>query len=333
MRLPALPRWPLAHLPTPLEDARNLSAALDGPRILIKRDDLTGLALGGNKTRKLEYLIADAWEQGATVVITTGAVQSNHCRQTAAAARIAGMRCVLVLSSADADPPVQGNLLLDYLLGAEVHFVRDRSERMPAMERIAEELHRQGERPYIIPTGGSTPLGASAYVAAAFELAQQLIANSWEVSRVYVTSSMSGGTHAGLALGARLCGNPFTVVGIGIEADAAAIRDVVLPLANATAEFLEVDVRLGLNDLHIDDRYVGAGYGVPTEECLEAIKLAAQTEGLLLDPVYTGKTLAGLIDHIRRGEIGRDETVVFIHTGGAPALFAQADALVASLQR
>jgi D-cysteine desulfhydrase family pyridoxal phosphate-dependent enzyme len=332
MRLFALPRWPLAHLPTPLEEARNLSAALGGPRILVKRDDLTGLALGGNKTRKLEYLIADARRQAATVVITTGAAQSNHCRQTAAAARHAGLRCVLVLNSADAEPPIQGNLLLDYLLGAEVHFVRERSERRPAMERIADELRQRGERPYLIPTGGSTPLGAAAYVAAAFELTQQLIALGTEVSRVYVTTSTSGGTHAGLALGTKLCGQPFDVLGIAIEEDASAVRDVVLPLANATAEFLGVDTRVEASDLHIDDRYVGAGYGIPSPACLEAIRLAAQTEGLLLDPVYTGKTLAGLIDHIRSGEVGRDETVVFVHTGGAPALFAQAETFAAWLR-
>jgi len=332
MHLLALPRWPLAQLPTPLQEARNLRAALSGPRIFVKRDDLTGLALGGNKTRKLEYLIADARQQGATVVITTGAAQSNHCRQTAAAARHAGLRCVLVLSSTDAEPPIQGNLLLDYLLGAEVHIVRDRTERQPAMERIADELRQRGERPYLIPAGGSTPLGAAAYVAAAFELTQQLIALGTEVSRVYVTSSTSGGTHAGLALGTKLCGEPFRVVGIAIEEDAGAVRGVVLPLANATAEFLQVDTRLEADDLHIDDRHVGPGYAIPTPACFEAIRLAAQTEGLLLDPVYTGKTLAGLIDHIRNGEIGRDETVVFVHTGGAPALFAQADWIVASLR-
>src|SRR3712207_3874676 len=174
MRLASLPRLPLAHLPTPLEPAPNLTAALGGPRILVKRDDLTGLALGGNKTRKLEYLLADARQQGATVVTTVGSIGSNHCRQTAAAARVAGLRCVLVLNSPSPDPPLQGNLLLDYLLGAEVRLIGDAAERNPTMERVAEELRRQGERPYLIPSGGSTPVGAAAYVAAVYETAGQL---------------------------------------------------------------------------------------------------------------------------------------------------------------
>ncbi|MBX6340898.1 MAG: pyridoxal-phosphate dependent enzyme, partial [Thermomicrobiaceae bacterium] len=211
MRLASLPRFPLAHLPTPLEEAPNLTAAIGGPRILVKRDDLTGLALGGNKTRKLEYLIADARRQGATVVITTGAAQSNHCRQTAAAARVAGLRCVLVLNSEQPEPPVQGNLLLDHLLGAEVRLVASREERGPTMERVAEELRERGERPYVIPGGGSNPIGASAYVAAVYELVEQLIQRGERPTRLYVTSSTSGGTHAGLALGARLASAPFQV--------------------------------------------------------------------------------------------------------------------------
>ncbi len=332
MRLASLPRLPLAHLPTPLEPAPNLTAVLEGPRILVKRDDLTGLALGGNKTRKLEYLIADARAQGASVVITVGSTGSNHCRQTAAAARVAGLRCVLVLNAASPDPPLQGNYLLDHLLGAEVRLIRDASEREPTMERVAEELRRRGERPYLIPGGGSNPVGASAYVAAVYEIARQLEEAGWAARHLYTTSSTSGGTHAGLALGARLADAPFDVVGIGIEDDAAAIRRVVTPLANATAEFLGADVRLAPEDLIVDDRFVGPGYAVPTPECLDAIKLAARTEGLLLDPVYTGKTLAGLIDHIRTGRLGRDETVIFLHSGGVPALFAQAEELAPALR-
>ena len=332
MRLASLPRLPLAHLPTPLEPAPNLSAALGGPRILVKRDDLTGLALGGNKTRKLEYLLADARGQGATVVITSGSTQSNHCRQTAAGARVAGLRCILVLNASEPDPPVQGNFLLDYLLGADIRLVRDAAERDPAMERVADEVRRQGERPYVIPGGGSNPLGAAAYVAAVFEIVQQLRDAGWRADHLYTTSSTSGGTHAGLALGARLAGAPFDIVGIDIEEDAAAVRRVVTPLMNATAEFLDSDVRLAPDDLIVDDHYVGPGYAIPTDECLAAITLAARTEGLLLDPVYTGKTLAGLIGHIRGGRIGPDETVIFLHSGGTPALFAQAERLLPALR-
>lgn len=332
MRLAGLARFPLAHLPTPLELAPNLSEALRGPRLLIKRDDLTGLALGGNKTRKLEYLIADARRQGATVVITTGGTQSNHCRQTAAAARVAGLRCVLVLNSSDPEPVAQGNLLLDYILGAEIRLIPAPAERVPTMEAVAQELIQRGEQPYIIPGGGSNAVGATAYVAAAYELVHQLVEAGWDATRLYVTSSMSGGTHAGLALGAKLAGASFDVWGIGIEETAAAIRDVVVPLVNATAEYLDADVRLAPDELLVDDAYVGPGYAVPTEACLEAIRLAARTEGLLLDPVYTGKTLAGLIGHIRSGLIQSDETVVFLHSGGVPALFAQAAEILPAMR-
>lgn len=324
MRLASLPRLPLAHLPTPLEPAPNLSTALGGPTILIKRDDLTGLALGGNKTRKLEYLVADAKRQGATTLITTGSTQSNHCRQTAAAARVSGMRCVLVLNSAGAEPAEQGNYLLDHLLGAEIRLVRDQSERELGMEQAADDLRRRGEIPYIIPGGGSNPVGASAYVAAVFEIVHQLEETGRTATRLYTTSSTSGGTHAGLALGARLAEAPFEIAGIAIEDNAEAIRQVVVPLANATAAFLESEVRLTAEDLIVDDRFVGPGYAIPTPACLEAITLAARTEALLLDPVYTGKTMAGMIDHIRSGRIGADETVIFLHSGGTPALFAQA---------
>lgn len=330
MKLAGLPRLNLAHLPTPLEPAPNLSAALGGPSILIKRDDLTGLALGGNKTRKLEYLIADAKAQGATAVITVGGTQSNHCRQTAAAARIAGLHCLLVLNTPEHDPEPQGNYLLDQLLGAEIRLIADASERASAVEAAVADLRARGEIPYVIPGGGSNPVGAAAYVAAVYEITQQLIAQGIQATRLYTTSSTSGGTHAGLALGAKLAGDPFDVVGITIEDDTPMTKDVVLPLANETAEFLGVDVRLERDDLIVDDRFVGPGYAIPTPEGLAAITLAARTEGLLLDPTYTGKAFAGMIEHIQSGRVGADETIIFLHTGGVPALFVEHTTIAAA---
>lgn len=327
MRLSSLPRFPLAHLPTPLEPAPNLSQAIGGPSILVKRDDLTGLALGGNKTRKLEYLVADARQHGATVLITAGSTDSNHCRQTAAAARVAGMRCVLVLNEAQPNPEEQGNYLLDRLLGADVRFVESEDQRPAMMERVASELKQQGETPYIIPGGGSNAIGASAYVAAVYEIVEQLIQMGQTATRLYVTSSSSAGTHAGLALGKKLANAPFDVIGISVEDIAAGIKSIVEPLANQTATYLETDVRISADELIVDDRFVGPGYAIPTPECLAAIVLAARTEGLLLDPVYTGKTLAALIAHARSGEIGKDETVIFLHSGGTPTLFAQAEVI------
>ena len=332
MRLASLPRLHLAHLPTPLEDAQIFSATLKGPRILIKRDDCTGLAFGGNKTRKLEYLMADAQHKGASVVITCGSTGSNHCRQTAAAARVAGMKCILVLNSHDDPPKVQGNLLLDRMLGAQIHYVAGEGDRDAAMQVIAEECRERGEEPYVIPSGGSNPLGASAYVASIFELMGQLDDMGVEASRIYTTSSTSGGTHAGLAMGAALAGATFVVQGIAIEGTADEIRDIVHPLANHTAEFLGSDIRLTRNDIHVDDRFVGEGYGVPTDECLDAMNALARTQAILLDPVYTAKTMAGLIAHIRTGDVGADETVVFLHSGGTPALFTYGEELLNRLE-
>lgn len=332
MRLASLPRIRLAHLPTPLEDAPFLSAALGGPRILIKRDDCTGLALGGNKTRKLEYLIADAQSKGASVVITCGSDRSNHCRQTAAAARVAGMKCVLVLNSTTTEPDVQGNLLLDRMLGAQVRFVGSEAERDPMMEQVAAEYRELGEEPYIIANGGSDPVGAVGYVAAIFELMEQLDELGIEPSYLYTTSSTSGGTHAGLAIGAAIAGATFHVQGIAIEGSEDDVRDVVLPLANDTAGYLESDARLTPHDIRIDASYVGPGYAINTDACLDAMNLLARTQAILLDPVYTAKTMAGLIGHIREGRLTPSDTVVFLHSGGSPALFSEGASLLAALE-
>lgn len=331
MNLADMPKFPLAQLPTPLMPARNLSAALGGPEILVKRDDLTGLALGGNKTRKLEYLIADAQAQGATHVITVGAVQSNHCRQTAAAARLAGLNCVLVMNASTDEPDIQGNLLLDHILGAETRIVTDKAQRQPMTVQVAEELKEQGFVPYQIPGGGSNAIGAASYVAATYELMTQLIDRGASPSRVYTTSSASGGTHAGLALGAKLAGVPYAVHGVSIEGPADHLKSVITPLANKTAEYLGLDIRLDESDVIIHDDYTGPAYGVATEECLNAIRLCARTEALLLDPVYTAKTMSGMIDHIRTGQIGSDESVVFLHTGGTPAVFADTDSIIPAM--
>lgn len=314
-------RFRLAALPTPLEELPRLREALGGarraPRILIKRDDLTGLAFGGNKARKLEFLVADAQRAGATVLVTTGAVQSNHARMTAAAACKAGLRAVLVLSGKAAGPP-QGNLLLDELLGAEV-----RLGEADAVPPVMEELRGRGERPYLIPIGGSSAVGALGYVLGTLELVTQLAERGETPSRLYYASG-SRGTQAGLELGARLYSAPYRLHGIAVsggepEKTARAVR-----IASEAAALLGVEARLRPEDLLTDHGYIGEGYGIVTEGCREAIRMLAREEGILLDPVYTGKAMAGLLDHLRRGEIEPHETVVFLHTGGAPALFAYA---------
>lgn len=328
MDLKQLARVSLAHLPTPVEELPSLSRELGGPRLLVKRDDQTGLATGGNKTRKLEFLIADALAQGADVVVTAGAAQSNHCRQTAAAAARSGLACGLVLGG---EPPqtFTGNLLLDQLLGAQIYWTgpHRRGERL---QEIADRLRAAGRRPYLVPYGGSNAIGATGYVAAMQELSQQLAARRLTLDRIIIASS-SGGTQAGLAVGARATGFDGQIIGVAIdkgEAGDEPYASHLAKLANLTAAHVGLESEFTPNDFIVNQDYLGDGYGVVGELEREAIRLAARLEGLLLDPVYTGRAMGGLMDMVRRGVIGRDETVLFWHTGGTPALFAYADALV-----
>ncbi len=319
MSLERMPRVRLAHLPTPLDEAANLSKVLGGPRILVKRDDLTGLAFGGNKTRKLEYLFADALQHDANVVFTAGAPQSNHCRQTAAAARKMGIRCVLVFTPGHHNED-QGNLLLDKLLKAEIVYTEN-EDTLAVMNELAAGERRKGHRPYVIPVGGSNGIGALGYVGLALELAQQLVERGIAVHRVYASSG-SGGTQGGLLLGARLYHAPYRIVGVSPGRKADGVQANVVRTANEGAQVLGVPTRFTTDDVIVDDRFTGPAYGVPTPESQEAIRLFAEHEGLLLDPVYTAKAAAALIHDIRNGVIVKDETVLFIHTGGTPALFA-----------
>lgn len=332
LQLARLPRVRLAALPTPLEEAPRLERALGGdgeaPRLLIKRDDLTGFALGGNKVRKVEYHLGEALAGGFDTLVTTGAIQSNHCRVTAAAARVGGMDCVLVLRPVEPQR-MQGNFLLDHLFGARIR-VTPGTDRGSAEAVIAEEmaaLRASGRRPYLIPSGASTPLGAAAYAQAFEELLHQTTAQGIAVDSI-VFCSGSAGTHAGLAIGAALSQTGVEVIGIG---DGAKREDLAPKVSGLVAEFAErfdVDVHIAPNDVIVLDEY-GGTYGEPTPQCIQAIKTVALAEGMLLDPVYTGKAMAGLADLIRRGRWSRDQTVVFWHTGGQPALFASAEALTA----
>ncbi len=304
---------PLAHGPTPLESLDRLSDWLGGPRLLVKRDDQTGLALGGNKARKLEHLCAEALSQGCDTLVTGGGPQSNHCRMTAAAANRLGLECHLALAGATADQPT-GNLLLDHLLGARLHptAAREYYEIEASIEAVADEVRAAGGRPYAIPVGGASVTGALGYVDAARELTGQLA----EPLDWIVVADGSGGTHAGLLAG---LDGPTRILGIdvGTRPD---LDKRVPELAAATAAAVDRPAPDG--EVHIDHTRFGAGYGKPTPECLEAIRAAARLEGLILDPVYTGKAMAGLIGWIREGRFTEHQSVLFWHTGGAPALFA-----------
>ena len=324
------PRASLTMLPTPINEAIRLREALGGPahcpRILIKRDDLTTLGLGGNKARKLEYLVADARAQGAVTLITTGAVQSNHARMTAAAAATSGMRCVLVLTTTKDVPEVSGNLLLDRLYGAEVRLVPSidpmfavGNDEPVVAEAVAEET-RAGRKPYVIPVGGSSGVGVLGYVGGSAELVDQLAQSGIAPSRLYYASG-SRGTQAGLTLGAKLCGAPYRVYGVAVSGGEPEKIERAKRIANEAAERLHVPERLDYSDLATDQNFIGDGYGIPTREALEAITLLARTEAILLDPCYTAKAMAALIDHVRRSEVAPSECVVFLHTGGTPALF------------
>jgi len=317
-----------AQLPTPLIEAPRLSERLRGPRILIKRDDLSGLAFGGNKVRKLEFLLGEALARGCDTVITGGAQQSNHSRQTAAAAAACGLACHLVLAG-EAPAVPEGNLLLDLLCGATPHYCGEhrKGEDIPA---IAERLKAEGAHPYLVPYGGSNALGALGFVNAARELARQLEERNEHPSHVVFASS-SGGTHAGLAQGLAWYAPHVTPFGIGIDPEEGSPEEFtrqVVSIARGAAELLGSESRLSSKDIHYSGEFHGAGYGVIGEGEREALLLTATMEGVLLDPVYTGRAMKGLIALIRRGELPRDQTLVFWHTGGLPTLFQRASELL-----
>ena len=309
-------RLNFAHLPTPIEELPRLSDHLAGPRILIKRDDQTGLAFGGNKTRKLEFLVAEARDQGAQTLISGGALQSNHCRQTAAAAARFGLDCILVLSG-EMPEYASANLILDQLFGAEIVTVADRAYRDRTLQETFDKAVAAGRKPYLVPYGGSSPTGALGYAFAVEEFMQQNIHADW-----VVFGTSSGGTHAGLVLGQRVFGYQGKVLGISIDESEEWLQTHVSKIASDASEKLGQRIEFIPADVLATANYCGAGYGVLTDAEREAVNLFAKYEGLLLDPVYTGRAAAGMIDLIREGFFKKDETVLFWHTGGQPALFA-----------
>jgi D-cysteine desulfhydrase family pyridoxal phosphate-dependent enzyme len=320
-----LPRIRLGHLPTPLEELPRLTQALAGPRLFIKRDDETGLATGGNKTRKLEFAVAEAVRQGADTLITVGAAQSNHCRQTAAAAARCGLRCILVLRG-HAPAAWNGNLLLDRLLGAQVVFCGKRTREAVA-EELAQAEASAGRRAHVIPVGASNEVGAVGFVAAMEELDGQLKARGLAVDRIVFASS-SFGTQAGLCVGAKAVGFRGQLAAIAIDSPAAELRARVADIARATIRRLGLGMSFSADEVVAYDAYLGAGYAVMGPPEREAISLVARREGILLDPVYTGRAMAGMMDLIRTGRFAKDETILFWHTGGAAALPAYAAELL-----
>lgn len=317
-------RIPLAHLPTPIEPMPRLSSLLKGSELYIKRDDLTGLGGGGNKMRKLEYLLAEAKKQGCDHIITTGGLQSNHCRQAAAAAARAGMGCSLVLRG-DKPKQLTGNMLLNNVLGAHVTWTNG-EDPTAVMNRVEAQQASMGHTAYQIPLGGSNVVGTTAYVKAMEELACQLKEMALNVD-VIVFASGSGGTQAGIVLGAHLYGIRSQLYGISVSRSAGELKAQVGALATATAAHLGLEMVNVIDRIEINDEYAEPGYGVLTAAEKEAIELVAQKEGILLDPVYTGRAMAGLIDLIRWGAFTRNQTILFWHTGGAHALHAYADQL------
>ncbi len=316
------PKVHFAHLPTPVHKLERLTVELGGPELWIKRDDLTGHAFGGNKIRKLEYLIADAQAKEADTLVTAGAVQSNHCRQTAGAAARFGLDCVLVLEG-HAAAEQTGNVLLDLLFGAELTWAQDRDLKEALQETF--ELVAQSERnPYLVPIGGSTPIGSAGYVEAMDEFLDQGV----EIDRI-VAPVTSGGTLAGLLAGAQIHGFEGQITAIRISRYEGSVLEKLAAHAVETAALFGEQVELDPNEIDVRDGYMAPGYAVLTDLERDAITTFARLEGILLDPVYTGRTAGGMLDLIRTGEIGSNERVLFWHTGGTPALFAYGDELLA----
>jgi 1-aminocyclopropane-1-carboxylate deaminase/D-cysteine desulfhydrase-like pyridoxal-dependent ACC family enzyme len=315
--LRSLPVVPLAPAPSPVEELSRFRAAFrNAPRLLVKRDDAIGFAFGGNKVRKMRLVAAQAQAAGADTLITTGGLQSNHARVTAATAAKLGLRCILVVNGAP-PPRLTANALLDNLLGADIRYVATRGERTPAMERAADEVRALGGQPFVIPLGASTPLGAAAFVDAVIELGAQI-----EPPDVIVHATSSGGTQAGLVAGCALAGWRTRVVGISADERSETLEHEIRGLLRGLAALLGfAGDRFAAVPVDVDDRFVGAGYGESTAESREAIGLAARTEALFLDPTYTAKAMAGLIARMRRGDYQPHQTILFWHTGGQVNLF------------
>jgi D-cysteine desulfhydrase family pyridoxal phosphate-dependent enzyme len=315
------PRLRFAHLPTPIEPLPRLSAELGGPDLWVKRDDQTGLAFGGNKTRKLEFLLAEAQAVGAKLLITRGARQSNHCRQTAAVAARYGFDCLLVLSGQEPDRRT-GNLLVNDLLGAEILWTEDQDPE-DTLQAAFQEAWESGRRPYLIPYGGSSSVGALAYAYALEEFLQQEL----DVTHIIFPTS-SGGTQAGLIAGAHRFGFEGEILGISVDPTAEILTPGVIHLAQEICTHLDCELQLEPEDVFVNDDYLGEGYAVMGDLERDAVRLFARLEGLLLDPVYTGRAAGGMIDLIRQGAFNPEDKLLFWHTGGTPALFAYASELV-----
>lgn len=327
MNLEALPRFHLAEFPTPLHYLESFSRACNGPAIYMKRDDVTSLGMGGNKTRKLEFLIGEALKQGKDTLVTAGGLQSNHCRLTAAAARKANLSCHLVLNGEKSENP-NGNLLLDTIFGANVHYC-DRKERDTKLNQVAEDLAADGKKPYVIPVGGSNSIGSVGYVNAMLEIETQLKDMHIQPDAIVFATS-SGGTQAGLTLGARIINFKGRVLGISIDQTKTGddpFLPVLTEIANSTARRIDSHIQLVEKDFELNCDYLGAGYAMPGDIEFNAIRDLAQYEGILLGPVYTARAMGGLIDLIQKRFFTKDQIVLFWHTGGIPELFAWSNEL------
>lgn len=333
MNLALFPRRRYTEGNTPIEFLPRFTKALGGAEIYIKRDDLLGLTAGGNKTRKLEFLVAEALEQGADTLITCGAVQSNHCRLTLAAAVKEGLKCRLVLEErvpGSYNQDASGNNFLFRLLGVEkVRVVSGGSDMMGEMQTLADEVAAEGRKAYIIPGGGSNAVGATGYAACAQEIISQLFEKGLSIDHV-VCASGSAGTHAGLVCGMYGTGSNIPVTGVNVSRKKNVQEELVYNLVQDTASHIGINSSIPREAVSCVDEYVGPGYSLPTPEMVEAVGLMAQTEGILLDPVYTGKAMAGLIGLVRKGFFKKTDRVLFVHTGGSPALYAYIPTLLGS---
>ena len=327
MNLESLPRFHLAEFPTPIHYLESFSKACNGPAIFMKRDDITSLGMGGNKTRKLEFLIGEALKQDKDTLVTAGGLQSNHCRLTAAAARKAGLSCHLVLNGKKPEN-LNGNLLLDKIFGANVHYC-DRKDRDRRLNQVAEDLASAGKKPYVIPVGGSNSIGSAGYVNAMFELETQLKDMHIQLDAIVFATS-SGGTQAGLTLGAKIINFDGQVLGISIDQTKTGdepFAPILTEIANTTAQRIGYPIQFAEEDFSFNCDYLGAGYAMPGDIEFNAIRDLAQYEGILLGPVYTARAMGGLINLIQKGYFTKDQTVLFWHTGGTPELFAWANQL------